>query len=151
MGVQLSLTDQGWEINDLPGWDAWSFVVSLDRRCVTVIAPPGQMVTAPMWRRMPIGTALRFVTDARQQDIFKALAVAEDAATQRRPYGGSNEHTWAVVAAYRDALACDLTPVPALAARFKTSERTAERWIADARRAGHLADYWTEKREAAQR
>lgn len=134
---------------DIPGWEGWIFRVTFQTPYgpgeLTVSAPADVTLTPGLLRRVPFGKILRRATNPWPQ---VGLAVAGVPVRSRRPYGGgSDEHSRAVVAVYRAAVSQGAPPREAVQRHFDVKAKTADRWIADARRRGLLGT-WPQERTA---
>lgn len=137
-------------LTQVPGWPGWRFSVSRLDRTIAVTPPEAEFITARKWRAMPIGAVLRAASEIEADPWLALLRLSASMSNREgdRPYGGSTEHRTAVAYVYREALTRRARPKEAIMARFSVSEKTAERWITEARRRGALASHADEKRAA---
>ncbi|MFG2297716.1 hypothetical protein [Streptomyces sp. NPDC048603] len=126
-------------VEELAGYEQYAFVVSFPADGAKphgfyVSGPDDRPLTPTFLRRLPLDTVLKAAAEARVVQLGGAPAPAD----RSRPYGGGEEHTARVAELYLWAIDHGIPPRRAIAARWGRSEATAGRWIAEARRAGHL-------------
>lgn len=144
----------------------WQFTLTYDSAgdtepsAVLVQAPKGTKVTADKWRRLTIGTALGDARVKRTSTYVAGVASAwGDHPT--RPHADASDAEQRMIAyrnrlvvLYHAAVSQQLTAkqvAEAIGGHFGVSYHTAERWITEARREGHLNTYTEERRIAAAR
>ena len=139
-------------VSGISTWPGWQFVVALDESWVKVIAPDHQVVSPRLWRAMPIGYVLRLAASTWTTATLARVVERREAGrgNLRRPVGGSTKHSAVVAYTYRSALRRGAKPRDAVADFFQVSEKTADRWLSEARAAGELGTYLDEKRAARQ-
>ena len=137
-------------ISGISTWPGWRFVVALDESWVKVVPPDHQAITPRVWKALPIGYVLRLAASS-----WTAAGVARVVERRhagrgrpRRPMGGSSKHSAVVAHTYRSALRRGDKPRDAVIEFFGVSEKTADRWLAEARAAGQLGSYPEERRAA---
>lgn len=137
-------------ISGISTWPGWRFVVALDESWVKVIPPDDQAITPRVWKAMPIGYVLRLASNSWTTATFARVVERRRAGRgrPRRPMGGSPKHSAVVAHTYRAALRRGDKPRDAVIEFFGVSEKTADRWLAEARACGELGSYLDEKRAA---
>jgi len=137
-------------VSDVSTWPGWQFVVAHDESWVKVIPPDGQAVTPRLWKALPIGYVLRLASSAWTPTSISHLVDRHQLGRglPRRPVGGSAKHCATVAHVYRSALRRGAKPRDAVVEYFQVSEKTADRWLLEARTTGHLGTYLDEKRAA---
>jgi hypothetical protein len=142
---------EGTVVSGIATWPGWRFVIALDESSVTVVPPPGQIVTPRIWKAMPIGYVLRLAANTWSQTALARVMERHEEAgfdLPRRPFGGSPKHSAIVAYTYRTALRRGAKPRDAVVEYFGVSEKTADRWLSEARASGALGTYLDEKRAA---
>ena len=140
--------DDGVVVSGISTWPGWRFVVAHDDGWVQVIPPDGHAVTPRLWKAMPIGYVLRLAASTWTQTAIERITERRPSALPRRPVGGSLKHNALVAHVYRQALRTGAGPRDAVMDAFGVSEKTADRWLIEARAAGQLGSYLEEKRAA---
>jgi hypothetical protein len=137
-------------ISGISTWPGWQFVVALDESWVKVIAPDHETVSARAWRSLPISYVLRLAGSTWTTATLARMVERRESGrgNPRRPVGGSTKHNAVVAHTYRSALLRGAKPRDAVAEFFEVSEKTADRWLREAREAGELGTYLDEKRAA---
>jgi hypothetical protein len=145
-------TPEGTVVSGISTWPGWRFVVAADESSVKVVPPDGCSITPRVWKAMPIGQVLRLASSCWSPTALELVLARHDEGRElpRRPFGGSPKHSAVVAYTYRAALQRGDKPRDAIVAYFGVSEKTADRWLSEARAAGELGSYLEEKRQAAQ-
>jgi hypothetical protein len=113
---------------------------------VEITAPPGVAVTVNDYKRVPIGTLLRYASDPSAAVRAHVAGLVPDAAQLKaRPY--TKEHLCAVVTVYRYAVSQGVPPRATLVDLFDVAAKTVDRWLTEARQRGLLGK-WVEERRA---
>jgi hypothetical protein len=146
-------TAEGTVVGGIATWPGWEFIVAADEAWVKVVPPDGTSVTPRLWKAMPIGHVLRLASSTWTMAALARVIARHDSgsALPRRPFGGSPKHNAVVAYTYRAALQRGEKPREAIVEYFGVSEKTADRWLSEARAAGELGSYLEEKRAAQQR
>ena len=137
----------------------WSFTLRYGQTdsdrptSITVEAPEGQVIDAAAWRAIRIGRVLSKAR-SRRIDPDARLLTEHLSPPPARPHVDAQDyparidrHRERVRLIYRIALSRGINPAEAVAEHFDSAVNTAERWIADARRAGYLRSYREESAE----
>lgn len=163
MPIAVSVVGDDVEIRGVRGWSEWTFVVRLchkhrtDRGEPTVVGfdarsgDHGQGIRHPRldadtFRRLPFGTLRRLAVGAFF-DPFVALLAAEVNALS----AGGRPTSEQLADVYRMALDQGFPPRAAVARHFEVSEKSASRWLTEARQRGRLGSYEQEVADSRRR
>jgi Helix-turn-helix domain len=150
-GPMVTAGEHGVTVRSLPGWEGWVFRLmprltdgGTEVGGVEVVAPDGQAITPDRFRRVPVGTLLRFVTDPWPH----VTAVAANLAPNPHALTTySQEHLDAVAIIYRFAVSQGVPPRRTIAEHFDIADKTVDRWLRRARERGLLGT-WADERHA---
>jgi hypothetical protein len=153
-GPMVTAGEHGVTVRSLPGWSGWTFRLiprptgdGTAVRGIEVVAPEGQAITPDRFRRVPIGTLLRFVTDPWPHVTAVVANLVPDPRSIR---AYSPEHLEAVATIYRFAVSQGVPPRRAIADHFGVADKTVDRWLPRARERGLLGS-WADERQAESR
>lgn len=147
MRMTAEATDTGARITGIRGLDGWAVETNADTGAVTLVPPPGEVVTTKEWRDLPLGAVLRAAKGVESGDVLSALLTllaSEGGDPARSSRSGKQGHYKRVAKVYRLALRSGLTPREVIVKHFQTTDSSAGRWIAEARNAGFLDDHRVE-------
>lgn len=131
---------------DVSGFDGWTFRVH-EHGGLTVTPAPGERLTQPRWRQVPVGAVLGAAEALTAADRLAAV-VAELPALTPTTRAPGPERDQLVVRAYRAALAVGLPPRVVVAAAFGVPEQTAGQWFTSLRARDVLGSVHQERNSA---
>ena len=135
------------KLKEFPGWEFTPGITEDGRETITITAPQRGYIDAATFREVPIGSLMRSVRTETQEGRI-GLIIRKAGAVPRRPHGGDDGHRRAVAAIYRDSLWYDVPPAEVISKLWGVHIRTANEYITEARKHGHLDTHRRELEKA---